>query len=69
MFAGEREYEVLARRWDDGWELYIEDVGVTQSHTLSDAGWMARDYLASALGGHPDDYEVIVTVDDPGDPS
>lgn len=45
------DYVVSARRWEHGWELHItdaagEDVGVTQSHTLSDAERVVRDYLA-----------------------
>lgn len=45
------DYVVSARRWEHGWELHItdaagEEVGVTQSHTLSDAERVVRDYLA-----------------------
>lgn len=58
------EYEVTARRWEHGWELHIDGVGVTQSRTLTSAQHMARDYLAIALGGAPDDYAVVVTPED-----
>lgn len=40
-----KTYTVRARRWARGWELHIEGVGVTQSHTLHDAETMARDYI------------------------
>lgn len=40
-------YTVHAKRWAHGWELHIDDVGVTQSRTLSDAERMVRDYIAT----------------------
>lgn len=43
-------YEVQAVRWDHGWELHIDGVGVTQSHGLGDAERMVRDYLRLDLG-------------------
>lgn len=38
-------YRVQAKRWEHGWELHIDGVGVTQSRTLHDAEAMVRDYL------------------------
>lgn len=38
-------YKVTATRWEDGWELDIEGVGVTQCRALSAADHMVRDYL------------------------
>lgn len=38
-------YSVTATRWDDGWELDIDGVGVTQCRTLGSAEHMVRDYL------------------------
>jgi hypothetical protein len=38
-------YTVRAKRWARGWELHIDGVGVTQSHTLHDAEATARDYI------------------------
>ena len=43
-------YQVSAKRWERGWELHIEGVGVTQSHSLADAEGMARDYIVMVLG-------------------
>ena len=40
-----KEYEVTATRWERGWELDIDGVGVTQSRTLRDAEERVRDYL------------------------
>lgn len=44
-------YVAAARRWACGWELHITDdagneVGVTQSRTLTTAERVVRDYLA-----------------------
>lgn len=41
-----KTYQVRAKRWEHGWELHIEGVGVTQSRTLWDAEEMARDLIA-----------------------
>lgn len=43
-------YMVRAVRWERGWELHIEGVGVTQSHGLNDAERMVRDYLRLDFG-------------------
>ena len=40
-----KTYHVRAKRWEHGWELHIEGVGVTQSRTLWDAEEMARDLI------------------------
>jgi hypothetical protein len=39
-------YTVRAKRWERGWELHIDGVGVTQSQRLTDAEEMARDYIS-----------------------
>ncbi len=54
---------VRAERWEGGWELYVGDIGVTQSTTLAGAEEMALDYLATRLGGEPADYSVSVFAD------
>lgn len=36
---------VTARRWDRGWELWLDDDRVTQSSTLADAEQQVRDFL------------------------
>lgn len=43
-------YKVTATRWEHGWELDIDGVGVTQSYSLADAERMVRDYLRLDLG-------------------
>ncbi len=43
-------YTVRARRWEHGWELHIDGVGVTQSRGLADAERMVRSYLRMDLG-------------------
>ena len=54
-------YKVRARRWARGWELHIDGVGVTQSHSLADAEGMVRDYIALDLGVEPDSFDVTIT--------
>jgi CRP-like cAMP-binding protein len=54
-------YQVRAKRWAHGWELHIEDAGVTQAHTLRDAERMARDYIALDTGMAPDAFDVEIT--------
>jgi DNA-directed RNA polymerase specialized sigma24 family protein len=44
-------YRVTATRWKHGWELDIDNVGVTQSRSLATAEATVRDYLAL------DDYD------------
>lgn len=56
-------YEVIARRWKRGWELHIEDVGVTQAKKLRDADMMARDLIERRTGEPADSFEVCVVPD------
>lgn len=53
-------YAVHAKRWERGWELHIDGVGVTQSHGLADAPDMARSYIAMRTGSPPGTFEVDV---------
>jgi hypothetical protein len=53
-------YTVHARRWERGWELHIDGVGVTQSHGLADAPGMVRSYITMMTGAAPDTFEVNV---------
>ena len=39
------DYRVTVKRWDRGWELHIDGVGVTQARSLGEADEMVRDYL------------------------
>jgi len=41
-----KTYVVEARRWEHGWELHVEGVGVTQSKSLGSAARMAREYIS-----------------------
>ena len=52
-----------AVRWKHGWELWDGDEVLTQSGTLADAVGEVQDYLATALGGDPEDYLVSIEVD------
>jgi hypothetical protein len=53
-------YTVRAKRWDRGWELHIDGLGVTQSRSLRDAPKMARDYIALDTGAAPGTFDVEI---------
>lgn len=40
-----KTYKVTAKRWEHGWELHIDGVGVTQSRGVADSEEMVRHYL------------------------
>jgi DNA-directed RNA polymerase specialized sigma subunit len=48
MAAMSRTYTVDAKRWEHGWELHVEGVGVTQSKSLHSAASVAREYISLA---------------------
>jgi hypothetical protein len=56
-----RTYPVRAKRWARGWELHIDGLGVTQSHTLRDAETMVRDYIELDTGAEPGSFDVVIT--------
>lgn len=56
-----KTYSVRARRWEHGWELHIDGVGVTQSHGLKDAEMMARDLISRRLDVPEDSFGVEIT--------
>ena len=56
-------YTVRAVRWAGGWELHIDDVGVTQTRTLATAENQVRDYLDSLLGIDTTDIDVVIVPD------
>lgn len=41
-----KSYRVDAKRWEHGWELHVEGVGVTQSKSLHSAARIAREYIS-----------------------
>lgn len=55
-----KTYSVHAKHWDGGWELHIDDLGVTQSESLSDAELTARDYIALDLEVPADSFKVEI---------
>jgi DNA-directed RNA polymerase specialized sigma subunit len=54
-------YKVDARRWEHGWELHVEGVGVTQSKSLHSAARMAREYI-SLIEGISDESTIDVEI-------
>jgi hypothetical protein len=53
-----------AIRWDKGWELHVEGVGVTQSHGLTDAVPMIVDYVRVMTGEAPEKVDLHIEVGD-----
>jgi hypothetical protein len=58
--AAMKTYKVRAKRWARGWELHIDGLGVTQSHSLRDAEGMARDYIALDTEVPPESFVVEI---------
>jgi hypothetical protein len=56
-----KTYNVRAKRWEHGWELHIDGVGVTQSRTLWDAEEMARDLIARRADLPQEAFTVTIT--------
>ena len=56
-----RTYTVDAKRWERGWELHVEGVGVTQSRSLHSAARMAREYI-SLVEGISDEATIDVEI-------
>jgi len=55
-------YNVRAVKWEHGWELHVEDVGVTQCHTLAAAVQQVRDFVATMLDTDAADDEIHLSV-------
>jgi len=55
-------YNVQAVKWEHGWELHVEDVGVTQCRTLATAVQQARDFVATMFDIDVDDAEIHLSV-------
>lgn len=58
--ASVKTYTARAKRWEHGWELHIDGVGVTQSHSLLEAEMMVRDYIALDLEVPTDSFNVEI---------
>lgn len=54
----EPRYEVRAARWDGGWELHIDGVGVSQVLLLKDAHQQVCDYLDTIGAKRPYNIEI-----------
>jgi hypothetical protein len=55
-----KTYTVHAKRWERGWELHVDGVGVTQSHGLADAPGMVRSYITMMTDAKPSSFEVNI---------
>lgn len=61
-------YTAHARRWDHGWELHVDGVGVTQVRVLEHAKAQVCDLVETMTDSRPAEDHVEVTLDmgDPG---
>ncbi|MFM8894558.1 MAG: sigma factor-like helix-turn-helix DNA-binding protein [Actinomycetales bacterium] len=61
-------YTAHARRWDHGWELHVDGVGVTQVRVLEHAKAQVCDLVETMTDSRPAEEHVEVTLDmgDPG---
>lgn len=41
---------VRAQRWDGGWELHVDGIGVTQVDAIASAERQVRDYIETITG-------------------
>jgi len=55
-------YNVQAVKWEHGWELHVEDVGVTQCRTLATAVQQVRDFVATMGDIDTEDAKVHLSV-------
>ena len=51
-------YTVTVKRWDKGWELHVEGVGVTQARKLAELDEMALDLICKREQVAPADVEL-----------
>jgi predicted XRE-type DNA-binding protein len=58
-----KAYMVRAKRWEGGWELHVDGVGVTQSRTLETAETQVRDLIETMLESDASGVEVVVQPD------
>ena len=52
-----------AKHWAGGWELHIDQVGVTQVRVLDRAEQQVRDYLETLLDIDTSDAEIVIEPD------
>lgn len=56
-------YTAHARRWDHGWELHVDGVGVTQVRVLEHAKAQVCDLVETMTDSRPAEDHVEVTLD------
>lgn len=58
-------YRARAIRWEEGWELDVEGVGVTHLDALEDAESAVSDYIKTAMGVDTTGAEIVIEEVDP----
>lgn len=57
------KYVAKAKRWERGWELHVEGVGVTQVRLLKDAKAQVRDLVETVTGKAATGVEIVVAAE------
>lgn len=60
------KYVAKAKRWERGWELHVDGVGVTQVRLLKDARAQVRDLVETVTGKAATGVDIVVA-DELGD--
>lgn len=63
MAAVRTTYTVTATPWEHGWELHVDDVGVTQVANLANAHAQVRDYIETELERDLTDTRIVIVYD------
>lgn len=58
-----QHYVACAKRWEHGWELHVDGVGVTQVRTLDNARQQVCDLVETMTGQAVEDWQVTITLD------
>jgi len=64
-----KTYTVRARKWrsgtDSGWELHVDEVGVTQVDDLREAKEQARDFIETMTHTGSECLSIEILAEDP----
>ena len=58
-------YRARAARWEDGWELHVEGVGITRLASVEAAESQVRDYIETAMDLDTTGAEIAIEWDEP----
>ena len=56
-------YTARARRWEHGWEIHVDGIGVTQARVLGRAKMQACDLIETMTDERPSEHDVDIRLD------